>query len=280
VTRTSRAIAHANVERSDIVPEPVPPAVLAAFGKGPLVVAPLPPPERWRTHVLPTPMARHRTPQALVVRARDPEGREIACRSLGALPRDHAVALDLGDVIAPGDRPAYGHLEIAYDPADPDTPRDGWLHALVRFRARDHDAVADTSFGAHVFNLPVTWRGEPQSYAGEPPGLSTRLFLRLAEDVGETVCHLIYPASGAWRPRSATAIVLHDADGREVARRDLAIPLDGSRRFLVGETFDGTERAAARGGYVIVRDLTCRLFGYHGLLGRGGGASLDHMFGF
>ena len=31
---------------------------------------------------------------------------------------------------------------------------------------------------------------------------------------------------------------------------------------------------------LIVRDVTCRLFGYHGLLGRDGAFSLDHMFGF
>jgi hypothetical protein len=31
---------------------------------------------------------------------------------------------------------------------------------------------------------------------------------------------------------------------------------------------------------VIVRDATCRLFGYHGLMDGAGGFSLDHMFGF
>jgi hypothetical protein len=31
---------------------------------------------------------------------------------------------------------------------------------------------------------------------------------------------------------------------------------------------------------VLVRDATCRLFGYHGLLDDGGRFSLDHMFGF
>jgi hypothetical protein len=43
------------------------------------------------------------------------------------------------------------------------------------------------------------------------------------------------------------------------------------------------EAARARAGadgYVIVRDPTCRLFGYHGLLGAAGSFSLDHMFGF
>jgi hypothetical protein len=29
-----------------------------------------------------------------------------------------------------------------------------------------------------------------------------------------------------------------------------------------------------------VRDGTCRLFGYHGLMDDAGGFSLDHMFGF
>jgi hypothetical protein len=36
---------------------------------------------------------------------------------------------------------------------------------------------------------------------------------------------------------------------------------------------------AAGGGYVLVRDTTCRLFGYHGL-DNGAAFSLDHMFGF
>ena len=31
---------------------------------------------------------------------------------------------------------------------------------------------------------------------------------------------------------------------------------------------------------VLIRDATCRLFGYHGLLDGNGAFSLDHMFGF
>ena len=34
------------------------------------------------------------------------------------------------------------------------------------------------------------------------------------------------------------------------------------------------------GGYVLIRDTTCRLFGYHGLIRDGAAFSLDHMFGF
>jgi hypothetical protein len=45
--------------------------------------------------------------------------------------------------------------------------------------------------------------------------------------------------------------------------------------------FDEVNRTGAgTGAYVIVRDATCRLFGYHGLLGGDGAFSLDHMFGF
>jgi hypothetical protein len=32
--------------------------------------------------------------------------------------------------------------------------------------------------------------------------------------------------------------------------------------------------------YVIIRDETCRLFGYHGVAHASGSFSLDHMFGF
>ena len=43
---------------------------------------------------------------------------------------------------------------------------------------------------------------------------------------------------------------------------------------------EATRVRAGAGAYVIVRDATCRLFGYHGLVGRDGTFSLDHMFGF
>jgi hypothetical protein len=42
----------------------------------------------------------------------------------------------------------------------------------------------------------------------------------------------------------------------------------------------GELEAAGDGGYVLVRDTTCRLFGYHGLLRGESAFSLDHMFGF
>ena len=45
--------------------------------------------------------------------------------------------------------------------------------------------------------------------------------------------------------------------------------------------FDPGERATAGDdAYIIIRDTTCRLFGYHGLINGSGAFSLDHMFGF
>jgi len=189
------------------------------------------------------------------------------------------MALSL-DEVAAGLGDDHGHVELVYDFSNGGSG-DGWLHALFRYRHRTSGHAAETSFGAHVFNTILTYRDEPQSYVGRPPGLSTRLFLRLGDGPYDTLCQLIYPASRPWRPHSATAIILHDRAGTEIARRTLAIPCSGSHLFRHHALFDAETRArAGAGAYAIVRDPTCRLFGYHGLLGRGGAFSLDHMFGF
>jgi hypothetical protein len=95
------------------------------------------------------------------------------------------------------------------------------------------------------------------------------------------LCHLIYPASLAWRPTSATEIILYDRKGAEIARTALAIPCSGSRLLRYHALFsEATRVEAGAGAYAVIRDPTCRLFGYHGLLGQGGAFSLDHMFGF
>ena len=70
--------------------------------------------------------------------------------------------------------------------------------ADFRYRHRLSAHAAETSFGSHMFNTPVVYRDEPQSYAGPPPGLSTRLFLRLGPAGYDTFCHLIYPTSATW----------------------------------------------------------------------------------
>jgi hypothetical protein len=272
-------IAHVNVERSDLKPNPELPQLAERLGKGYLLPAPILPRAEWQSLVLPTPMAVSQAELPIAAIVYDPDGREVARHNFGRLPRNHVTALPL-DQIAGALGDGFGHVELVYDFAR-GGEGDGWLHALFRYRHRDSGHVAETSFGAHVFNTILTYRDEPQSYSGPPPGLSTRLFLRLGQDEYDTLCHLIYPASLPWRPASSTEIILHDAFGREVARQSLAIPCSGSRFLRYHALFDPSARKrAGPGAYAIIRDPTCRLFGYHGLLGRDGAFSLDHMFGF
>jgi len=274
-------IAHVNVERGDLRPDPELPKLEAVLGKGYLLPAPLMSRESWQSLVLPTPMAVCQTELPIAALVYDPDGREVLRHSFGRLPRAHATTLDLDeiddlDLLGGG----HGHIELVYDFCA-GGPADGWLHAIFRYRHRQSGHAAETSFGAHIFNTIVTYRDEPQSYSGHPPGLSTRLFLRLGEPAYDTFCYLIYPASCPWLPASDTDIILYDGSGREIARSHLAIPCSGSRLLYYRTLFDRATRACAGArAYVIVRDATCRLFGYHGLMGRGGSFSLDHMFGF
>jgi len=277
-----RRIAHVNVERSDLKPDPAIPELGNLMGKGFILPAPVLPTARWRSVALPTPMSTAQTELPLAALLIDPSGREVARHSFGRLKRGHASALDAADMINGTGALAdgYGHLELVYDFAD-GGEADGWLHGLFRYEDRATGHAAETSFGAHIFNTVLTFGNEPQSYAGRAPGLSTRLFLRLGPAPYETMCHLIYPASAPWHGASATELWLIGADGRKIAQRAIAIPCGGSHLWRYGETFDaGERRRAGDGGYVVIRDTTCRLFGYHGLLSADGPFSLDHMFGF
>jgi hypothetical protein len=280
-----RRIAHVNVERDDLTADPALPDLRSLFGKGHLLPAPILPRGAWQSLVLPTPMAIAQSELPIAALVYDPRGREIARHRFGRLPRAHAAPLDLDELagietLGEG----WGHVELVYD-FSAGGAADGWLHALFRYRRRDGSHAAETSFGAHLYNLALTYGGEPQSYSGPPPGLSTRLFLRLDENEGEdghdTLCHLIYPASRPWRPLSATEIILHDGAGREIARTSIAIPCCGSLLWRYHTLFPAAIREqAGSDAYILVRDATCRLFGYHGLLGCDGAFSLDHMFGF
>jgi hypothetical protein len=278
-----RLIAHANVERTDLAPDPRLAELGPLLGKGYLLPAPVLPVARWRTLVLPTPMATGQRELPLELLVYDAAGRERLREPLGRLPRDHARAIDVTRLLAEAGAElaeGYGHLELRYDLSQ-GGEADGWLHALFRYEDRGSGHAAETSFGAHVYNLPVTYRGEPQSYASPPPGLSTRLFLRLGHGGRDALCHLLYPVSGTWREASSTRILLRDAKGGPVAERSLAVPRSGSRLWRASELFGAEALArAGDGGYALVRDPTCRLFGYQGLLGAGGAFSLDHMFGF
>jgi hypothetical protein len=285
-TATGRLrMAHVNVEREDLRHDPKLAQYGHLLGKSFILPAPILPPSRFRSLALPTPMSSAQTNMPLKVLAYDAEGKLLAERELGVLPRNHALALDAADLL--GDTPlttGWGHMELIYDfSAGDEGVADGWLHALFRYEDRITGHAAETSFGAHMFNGVLTYRGEPQSYNGPAPGLSTRLFLRVGPGPWDTMCHLVYAASTPWKATSTTALVLTSADGREIAQKNVAIACGGSLLFRVRETFTAEELAEAGDhAYVLIRDTTCRLFGYHGCLrGQNDTAfSLDHMFGF
>lgn len=280
-------IAHVNVERTDLKSDPRIAELSNLLGKGYLLPAPVLPPERYVTSALPTPMAtcQDTLPVALVLY--DASGQEVARHGFGKLARRDSVAVEANEILNGHTlESGYGHMELLYDFAD-GGEADGWLHGLFRFEDKQTGHGAETSFGAHIFNAVLTYNNEPQSYAGPAPGLSTRLFLRTGGGIaagGQTAdafCHLIYPASTPWHAASSTQLILTGGDGAEIATREVAIPCGGSHHWRVSEKFDAGEiEAAGPHGYVIIRDATCRLFGYHGLRHGDNAFSLDHMFGF
>src|SRR5260221_390335 len=188
------------------------------------------PADRYRSTVLPTPMstAQNHLPTKIVIY--DKDGCHAAEQSFGNVSRKESVALAANELLnglLPGN---YGHMELSYD-FGAGREADGWLHALFRYEDIETGHAAETSFGAHVFNTLVTYKGEPQSYKGPPPGLSTRLFLRVGPAPFDTMCHLVYPASRPWHETSDTALMLMSSQGQEVARRNLRIPCGGSTRW-------------------------------------------------
>ncbi|HEY1505058.1 MAG TPA: hypothetical protein VGF92_12205 [Stellaceae bacterium] len=274
-----RRIAHVNVERTDLKPDPKLAELSNLLGKGHILPAPILPPSRWRSLVLPTPMARSQEELPIALLAYDASGKELARHAFGKLQRRQSIAIDI-DGLCRAPAAEGGHMELVYDFAQGNAA-DGWLHALFRYEDRASGHRAETSFGSHVFNTVLTYKGEPQSYSGRPPGLSTRLFLRLGAAPHDTFCHLIYPASTPWHALSTTDLILTNAKGGEVARQQIHIPCGGSRFWRYGDIFDDATRAkAGENAYIVIRDMTCRLFGYHGVLGEDGAFSLDHMFGF
>ncbi|MFL5257088.1 MAG: hypothetical protein ACJ8AI_30205 [Rhodopila sp.] len=276
VTRNDRVrIAHVNVERDNLRPDPGIPALPAELGRGYLLPFPILPRDRFRTVFQPTPMATTQASLPLRLDVFDADGTRRGERFLGCLPRDHGLAMDLDDFDVD-----QGHAELVYDFRD-GGEADGWLHALFRYEDRVSGHGAESSFGAHIFNTAMTYRDEPQSYSGPPPGLSTRLFLRLGDARRRSFAVLIYPASAPWHAASATALQLYDGSGQMLAEHPARIACSGSMMIWPHQLFAAADLAAAGAdGYVLVRDTTCRLFGYHGLMDEAGGFSLDHMFGF
>ncbi len=278
-----RRIAHANVERTDLAADPALPGLGNALGKGYILPFPILPLDEFASLALPTPMTTAQRELPLSLALIDADGQVAVERFLGRIQRHESVPVEVDEWLAAAGATlsrGYGHFELRYDFRD-GGEADGWLHAIARYRQRHSGRRAETSFGAHVFNTAILYRDEPQSYAGPPPGLTTRLFLRLGPPPLDTICHLVYPASLPWAETSASELRLYDRSGRLIACRAIAIPCGGSHFWRYHTTFSAAERGrAGEDAYVVVRDTTCRLFGFHGLAGGEAAFSLDHMFGF
>ena len=280
--QNARRIAHVNVERDDLKIDPEIPKLGKQMGKGYILPAPILPLKDWTSSVLPSPMATCQKVLSVAALIFDASGEEISCHNFGNLSRSHKTFLDIKSFLK--DKPklstGYGHVELTYDFSN-GGEADGWLHSVFRYQNIKSNHVAETSFGAHIFNTVLTYRDEPQSYNGPPPGLSTRLFLRLGYSSFDTICHLIYPASTPWHSKSKTFLTLMAPDGTKIGQEKVTIPCGGSRHLRYHSLFcDAERKKAGDGAYLIVKDSTCRLFGYHGLVSENGAFSLDHMFGF
>ena len=274
--------AHMNVERIDLHPDPVLTQAARMLGKGYLLPAPILALKSWRNFGLVTPAARTQTGLPVAIKVYSSDGELVFEKSLGFQSRATIPEINFNThLLNAGIADDFeGHLELMFD-YDQGVDIDGWLHALFRYENIETGQMGDTSFGAHVFNMPITFRNEPQSYSGKAPGLSTRLFARMTPAPLEPFVHLTYTSSGKWHDHSTTSIVLNDDSGRQVAQYDIAIPLYGSRLLMAGKMFDAAALAeAGPNGYMMIIDKTCRLFGYHGVTGPNGQFALDHMFGF
>ncbi|MBM3602759.1 MAG: hypothetical protein FJX22_03145 [Alphaproteobacteria bacterium] len=293
-------LCHINVERTDLKPDPALAQLSSELGKGFILPLPILPQASFETVLLPTPMATCQQELRLKALIYDANGQLVLQKRLGRIGRDETVVLPINPWLTQAGLTLshdYGHAELIYD-FDDDAGQDsgaghadGWLHAIARYRQRRSGHQADTSFGAHMFNMAATYKGQPFSYRGAPPGLSTRLYLRLsqaghvdaaADSAGyiRLFCQLIYPTSRPWHNQSDTQLLLYDGHGQQVATATLTIPCNGSRLWYYDEQFDlAARQAAGANGYIIVRDTGCRLFGYHGLLAGDTAFALDHMFG-
>ncbi len=282
-----RRIAHANVERIDLKPDPNLPKLGGLIGKGYIMPLPILPVDEWRSVTLPTPMSTAQNELPLRVALIDASGETVAEEYLGRLARRESRPADIDAWVKAAGKAmpsGYGHVEYLYDFRE-GGEGDGWLHALGLYEQRASGHQAETIFGAHIYNMPITYRDEPQSYTHRPPGLTTRLFLRLGDAPFDSICHLVYPASlpvDSYGPgASETKLTLFDGQYRPVAECDIAIPHGGSYFFKVSALFgDSARQRAGAGAWVQVRDVTCRLFGFHGLQHGRQSFCLDHMFGF
>ena len=282
-TAGRRRIAHVNVERTDLKPDPSCRGLGELLGKGYLLPAPILPRGEWQSLAVAdadggSARANCRSPRSSTTRTatRSPAHR------FGRLPRDASRPRSTSTRVA-GRRSAtgYGHVELVYDFAE-GGDGDGWLHALFRYR--------------HRAQRPCRRDQLRRACLQHDPHLSRRAAILFRPPAGPVDAAV--PAARRGRLRHAVppdlsglaAVAADERDrdhpARRARQRGRAHGAWRSRARARGcgaitRLFDEATRArAGAGAYAVIRDTTCRLFGYHGLVGRGGAFSLDHMFGF
>ena len=274
-------IAHVNVQRDNLSPDIHFKEIHTFLGKGYILPAPILPIDTFLTEVLPTPMSRLIKHMPLKVIIYSNDGQELATHNFGDMARNKINSLSVSELVKDiaffSKEGNYGNMHIVYD-MEAGSDVDGWLHSIFKYKNHKTGHFAETSFGSHIFNNIITYRNEPQSYKGPPPGLSTNLFLRVGTDGRNTLSYLMYPVSKEWHSHSNTVVTLFD-DGNEIESYTIRIPANGC--FLVDcyKMFGEKIVSNAKKPHVIIADSTCRLFGYH-LLVTKDAFSLDHMFGF
>src|SRR6202030_2307210 len=93
-------IAHVNVERDNLRPDPGIPTLSPLLGRGYLLPFPILDRTRFRSIVQPTPMATTQAILPIRLDEFDSDGQCVVQRFLGILKRDHAVAVEVADVAA------------------------------------------------------------------------------------------------------------------------------------------------------------------------------------
>src|SRR3546814_3611361 len=103
-------IAHPDLERGDLEPDPRIPELGNLLGKAFLLPAPVLPIDRFRSLALPTPMSTAQRDLPIAAILYDADGREAARHAFGRLPRDHAALLDVDAMLDGRDLlQGYGH---------------------------------------------------------------------------------------------------------------------------------------------------------------------------
>ncbi len=273
-----RYISHANVERVDLSPDKDLIEASKYLGKGFILPFPIMPINIFDTIILPTPMATGQQILPINLYIYNNKGKLVLEKNIPPIARNESVAIDIVALLSGTDF-VSGHVQLAYDEKYINYA-DGWLHALARYRNTNTGQAAETSFGAHIYNMPIVYKGEPQTYKGNPPGLRTTLVLRVVGGE-DTFCNLIYPCSKDWLKNSTTNIILFNEQGSEITKKSITIPANGSHLWTYKEMFTTEERTlAGENAYLVIKDTTCRLFGFHGQVNHKDIFSLDHMFGF